>query len=421
MSIQNKIDNISSIEGMKSVLKDIVEDIADVETKSQRNKVTKQKEINFQEVAKQTLKIAFKTAGAGHKEGLEQFAHRAGLYKHNDITNGLREYAEAKALDTGISGSATIQEMVSSELNELAILNDIILQQVRRGSLPDGSPYRVPKIGQRPNVVPTTENINGEVFNPTLNQEYIFTSADFSKSASMPAFTHEIIQDSTRDVEADCMRLIADQRAFHFISELLFADGSDDHLRGVLTSRIDSDNSYTEALKEDEDRDQEYLKVIKTETANELPVNDTDLIDFLVDVQSDISFKYQGNSAWYLSKEAFKRLRKVKVNETAGDNRPLLVQDFGELTGEQKQTNWSLLGKPVYVIDQLNATAGTANDIPLFYGDLSACIEFGTISGSEHVVIDEVTIKGQKAIYSDVRFYSVMHNNDAVRVVVAAA
>ncbi|NRF16615.1 phage major capsid protein [Vibrio coralliilyticus] len=403
---KKSIDAINSNQSMKDVLNDMASEIADLKTRRENGERTKQTKDGLKHKAKRVLKEFIREGGAGNKESFQAFAER-------------------KALDTGVSGEDTIEAEISRELNELAIANQVILSQFRAGSRPNGAPYTIPKIAQRPNVVRTLENRSGTVVNPTDNQTYTHTSADFAKSMSMPAFTHEIIQDAVRDVEADALRLIGEERAFDFIAQALFGDGTQDpdnsmQLRGLLTSRIDSDNNYDEAVKEDAIRDPEFLQVQITGTENALPEGD-DLVNFLIDVQSDLPFKYQGNAAWYVSRATFAILRKLRIDNNANstDSRSLLVQDYGTLDASQKGTSFSMMGKPVYIVDQLDETAGTTNDIPLFYGDLTETLEFGMISGSEHFLVDEYTVKGQKLLYSDIRFFSVLHNNDALRVVVA--
>ena len=402
-----RIDRLESLQGMKQVLHALNDELND--TKSEASDATtyakKAARVHVEtaqgkeykpKVSKSLIKNFIKEGGAGSKESLSAFAER-------------------KALDTGVSAADTIEAQISAELSELAILNQVVLGQFRQGTLPDGSPFTIPKIAQRPNVVRTTENTTGTPFSATNNQTYTHTTADFAKSASMPAFTHEVIQDSVRDVESDCLRLIEEERGFDFIDQMLFGDKENNpatDLRGVLTNRIDSNNAYTEALLEDAVRDPEYLKAIKTGIAGGLPVADIDLVNFLIDVQTDVPFKFQGSSAWYVSNAVFNRLRKAVVNETTSDARPLLMADFGTLQGSEKKTDFTLMGKPVFVVDQLDDVT------PIMYGDMNE-IEFGMVGGSEHFIVDEVTLKGQKALYADQRFYSVMHNNDSLRIVIA--
>ncbi|EAQ55523.1 hypothetical protein MED222_08883 [Vibrio sp. MED222] len=350
------------------------------------------------------------------KQKVEKDSIKNALLKGNK-GQSLGDYS-SKAFATPDAGDV-IEATISRELSELAIKNQIVLQKVRSGVLPDGSAYTLPKIKNRPNILEALENVNADVINFTDTQSYVETSANFSKSMSFPSFTHEALLDSVRDVEGDCLRLISEERGFHFISQLLFGDGTDNNLRGLLTSRIDSANTYTEALKEDDLRDQEFLKVIKTGVAGELGSDETAILDLLVDVQQDINFEYQQNAVWYVSKKVLKTLRKMKVSTDGTDQRPLITMDFGSFDGSGN-TEMMLLGKPVIVVDQLDELVGTGNEVAMFYGDLEKTIEFGLITGSEHLIVDEVTAKGVRGLYADVRFFSMLHENDAVRVVVAA-
>ncbi|MET2898068.1 phage major capsid protein [Vibrio rotiferianus] len=399
------IDNIQSLNGMKMAVKELAEIANEARTiASDANTISKQSHRNKQTKAMDITSKAKQVLGQYIRQG-----------NHNETISG---FAGRKALDTVVA-DVTIEEVVSRELSERAIANSVVLSQFRAGSLPNGSPYSVPKIATRPTVVQILENRNGDVIPATDNQTYTETVADFSKAYSMPAFTHEAIADSVRDVEADALRLISEELQLYMIAQSLFGDKDNNatDLRGLLTNRIDSANSYAIALQEDDVRDPEYLKVIKTGAANALPA---DVVNFLIDVQQDLSFKYQANAKWFMSRDIYKQLRKLTVG--TDDARPLIINDFGSFNGNST-SEVTLLGKPVVIVDQLDETHGTANDIALFYGDLQETLEFGPLSGPDtsHFIVDEVTIKGQKLLYQDMRMFSCLHENDALRVVVQAA
>jgi HK97 family phage major capsid protein len=81
--------------------------------------------------------------------------------------------------------------------------------------------------------------------------------------------------------------------------------------------------------------------------------------DNLIDLQAKIPTAYQGNAAWYMKPATFTAIRKLKY----GDGKYLL-QD--SLTGA---TPFTLLGKPVYLSDNMPAIASAAKAV--LYGDAS--------------------------------------------------
>lgn len=84
--------------------------------------------------------------------------------------------------------------------------------------------------------------------------------------------------------------------------------------------------------------------------------------DNLIDVQDIIPDAYQGNAFWIMNPTMRTKIRKLKD----GQGNYLLVPDF------QKGSGYILLGKPVYVTDNLPTASGAqAGDTLLYYGDFS--------------------------------------------------
>lgn len=333
----------------------------------------------------------------------------------------LPDFMERKNLNTGSgSGGSTIQEVVSAELIKQAILNQQLLTDCGLRSVPNGSPLTIPVLLQRPTVEQTTENVSG--VEPTETQGALFgsVSADFAKTFSKPVFTNEIVQDSVIDVVAETNSMVSEEYGYHFINQMLFGakEGSTDplQLRGILTDRVDAHNSYTEALEEDELRDREFFKVIKTGVNGALPnANQEALIDFLIDVQTDLSHEYQDGAKWYMTKKTFGILRKLKRSEDGSDISGLLSMDYGTLNN-----TFMLLGKPIVIVDQMPELDGSTVSCPIIYGNLMESIEFVTVSGSDITVIDPYSVKGTVAYYNESRFGSVINNFDALKVVLAS-
>ena len=217
------------------------------------------------------------------------------------------------------------------------------------------------------------------------------------------------------------MRLAAEEFALKYCGDLLHGDGLKvgdvQNLRGILNARIDLANGYTQALLPSDQRSPEFFEVFKTGFDGALGDNNEAVIDCLIDLQTELPFKYDGEAAWYMSRNTFKSLRKIKINETAGDIRPLLTSDFGTAGVDQ---GFALFGKPVYLVDQMPSMDGSTASTPIIYGDLGMATEWLSVSDSEHFIIDEITAKGVKKLYQDSRKGEVINENDSIVIALAA-
>ena len=84
--------------------------------------------------------------------------------------------------------------------------------------------------------------------------------------------------------------------------------------------------------------------------------------DYLIDVQDTIPDVYQKNACWLMHPTTRTIIRKLKD----GQGNYLLIKDFNSPTG------YTLLGKPVYVSDNMTGFASsTAGKDFLYYGDMS--------------------------------------------------
>ncbi len=83
-------------------------------------------------------------------------------------------------------------------------------------------------------------------------------------------------------------------------------------------------------------------------------------LDSLIELQLLVPQIYQQNAVWIMNKDVFAAIRKMK--DGAGNY--VMTQSIADGFG------WALLGKPVYVDDNMPA-ATTANGVPVLYGDFS--------------------------------------------------
>lgn len=85
-------------------------------------------------------------------------------------------------------------------------------------------------------------------------------------------------------------------------------------------------------------------------------------IDNLINLQLAVPQQYQKNAMWIMNKAVFSELRKLKD----GNGNYYLAYGKGITEG----FDWQLLGKPVYISENMPA-ATTANNIPVLYGDFA--------------------------------------------------
>lgn len=81
--------------------------------------------------------------------------------------------------------------------------------------------------------------------------------------------------------------------------------------------------------------------------------------DLLIDVQAAVPQVYQAKAVWLMNKDVLKAVRKLK--DSNGDY--LLTRSLVE------GFSWDLLGKPVYISENMPAVAAGA--VPVLYGDMS--------------------------------------------------
>lgn len=155
-------------------------------------------------------------------------------------------------------------------------------------------------------------------------------------AASLVLISKQLINNSQIDVVGVVIQKLAEKIAV-FIEDFLLNGNSGISNSGIAGS-IDSGNIKTVAS-------------VAAMTA-----------DNLIDVQDSIPDAYQGNAFWIMHSSLRTKIRKLKD----GQGNYLLVSDF------QKGSGYTLLGKPVYVTDNLpTAAAATAGDTLLYYGDFS--------------------------------------------------
>ena len=155
-------------------------------------------------------------------------------------------------------------------------------------------------------------------------------------AASLVLISKQLINNSKIDVVSIVINKLAEKIAA-FIEDFLLNGNSGIQGSGIAGS-MDSGNKLT--------------------VANVAGING----DTLIDVQDRIPDAYQSDAFWIMNSTVRTKIRKLKD----GQGNYLLVPDF------QNGSGYSLLGKPVFVTDNLpTASAASSGDTLLYYGDFS--------------------------------------------------
>lgn len=163
-----------------------------------------------------------------------------------------------------------------------------------------------------------------------------FTSVDLSSLAigALTKISKSLITNTDINVSDFVTQKIAKAIADFLEKELLVGTGATGHMTGATTTT--------------------NVNTLTTKTVAGITA------DILIDTQLMVPEVYQANACWIMNKDVFKNVRKFK--DSNGDY--IMTRDFTTGFG------WTLLGKPVYVSDNMPA-ATTASAIPVLYGDFS--------------------------------------------------
>lgn len=162
-----------------------------------------------------------------------------------------------------------------------------------------------------------------------------FTSVDLSALTvgALAKISKSLINNTDIDVLNFIVQKVAKAIADFIEKELLIGTGASGHMTGATTTT--NVNTLT-------------TKTVAGHTA-----------DVLIDTQLMVPEVYQANACWIMNKDVFKAVRKLK--DTEGDY--ILTKNFADGFG------WMLLGKPVYVSENMPAVA--TSSVSVLYGDFS--------------------------------------------------
>lgn len=318
-------------------------------------------------------------------------------------------YAESQNV-TGERVSKTVIDQASPTHALLSEMNLIDVESVGHRELVVTSRIKSSLTGEQDGV--TT------VPNKGLGQRYASVTGLFGKIYAQILMTHEVIHDSHIDIESEVVRLAGDDFLDVFIEELLNGDESRadgiQRLRGILNSRIDKPQGFSEALKEDDERHQDYFKVIKTGFTGSFGDTPEAIRKYMTSLKKSVPTKYKRNAKWYMNAEVFESLENV----TDSTGQSLLIKWGRPVYGGEE--TYLMLGHPVVIIDQMGNQGADAT--PLMFGDLRSAMKVLNLKGDQsYFTTDHVTVKGASIVYFDSRYGEIMQSNNALRVALQAA
>ena len=259
-----------------------------------------------------------------------------------------REQAEYRAFDAFLRGNKETRANITYGANGAVIpdtiMNKVIDRVVEISPLfAAATKYAVigditiPKIDRSAGADDITVAFSAE-FSSLTAHGIAFSSVNLSGhlAAALVLISKQLINNSAIDVVDIVVQKMAEKIAV-FVENFLLNGDSSIQNSGIAGS-IDSGNIKTVAS-------------VSALTA-----------DDLIDVQDTIPDAYQGGAFWIMHSTLRNRIRKLKD----GQQNYLLVPDF------QRGSGYTLLGKPVYVTDNLpTAAAAASGDTVLYYGDFS--------------------------------------------------
>jgi HK97 family phage major capsid protein len=133
------------------------------------------------------------------------------------------------------------------------------------------------------------------------------------------------------------------------------------------------------------------------------PIATAPTIDDLIDVQTGLRRPYQPNAKWTMNSVTMGSLRKLKETATGA---------YVWQPSTQLGTPDLLLGKPVFVWEDMAAYAGSA--LPIAYGDFRRAYTYANIGGMS-MIRDNVTVPGFTNFLVSQRAGGIPRNNNAVK------
>lgn len=243
--------------------------------------------------------------------------------------------ANSAGMSQGSNGAivpVTIANKIIEEVTELSPIVAMATKYYTKGTL------EIPVYGTDTDADSPTGDIaaayQGSEFTALTAGQGKFTSIEMKgfSIGSLAVVSKKLISNTDIDVTTFVRNKISKAHADKLTRELLL--GTTDKMTGAVSTT--------------------NVKQLATKTVAGIT------LDSLIELQLLVPQIYQQGAVWIMNKDVFAAIRKMK--DGAGNY--VMTQSIADGFG------WVLLGKPVYVDDNMPA-ATTANGVPVLYGDFS--------------------------------------------------
>ena len=253
------------------------------------------------------------------------------------------ERANSPGMSYGSNGAivpTTIAKKIIEKVKELSPIYEKVEKFHTKGTL------EIPVYNADSSVDSPTGDVNvayqGDEFTALVAGQGKFTSVELKgySHGALSVISRKLLNNSDINITSFLTNKIAQAFADFWEQELLVGTGaSNNHMTGAIST----------------------INLVATGNTTYTAANAAK-IDNLISLQLAIPQQYQKNAMWIMNKAVFTELRKLK------DGNGSYYMAYGKgLTGG---FDWELLGKPVYISENMpEATA--ANNIPILYGDFS--------------------------------------------------
>lgn len=254
-----------------------------------------------------------------------------------------KQRANSPGMSYGSNGAivpTTIAKKIIEKVKELSPIYDKVEKFTTKGTL------EIPVYDTDSDATSPTGDVNvayqGDEFTALVAGQGKFTSVELKgySHGALSVISRKLLNNEDVDVTNFLTNKMAQAFAEFWEKELLVGTGStNNHMTGAIstTNLVATGNTtYTAA--------------------------NAAKIDNLINLQLAVPQQYQKNAMWIMNKAVFSELRKAKD----GNGNYYLAYGKGITEG----FDWQLLGKPVYISDNMPA-ATTANNIPVLYGDFA--------------------------------------------------
>ena len=280
------------------------------------------------------------------------------------------EQKEERAFTEYIRGAALGNKMIESRANMTYGDNGAVIPKTIIGKIID----KVTNISPLFNSA-TKYNVKGDISIPYVNTDSGDITVAFAKEfSSLTASSVKISSIELKGFLAGSLVVVSKQ---------LVNNSQFDILSFVINRMSEKIAVFIENYLINGDTENGGTKSgLKNSVTQKVEITDAAKLsaDDLIDIQDTIPDVYQSSAYWIMHPKTRTAIRKLKD----GQNNYLLIKDFASPTG------YTLLGKPVYVSDNIKGvdTASNSDDI-IYYGDFSGlAVKVG--EGAEIQVLNEV-------------------------------